>query len=53
MQKLRLQADEAILIGPAPSIESYLKIENVLDAMKRTGSEVSYIHYPTLFDILF
>jgi acetyl/propionyl-CoA carboxylase alpha subunit len=39
---LNVQADEAILIGPAPSAESYLKIENVLDAMKRTGSEVTY-----------
>ena len=37
---LTFKADEAILIGPAPSAESYLNIENVIHAMIRTGSEV-------------
>jgi acetyl-CoA carboxylase biotin carboxylase subunit len=31
-------ADEAILIGPAPARESYLSIDAVLDAARRTGA---------------
>ena len=31
-------ADEAIRIGPAPASESYLKIDAILDACKRTGT---------------
>ena len=32
-------ADEAICIGPAQSIKSYLSIDAILDAVKRTKSE--------------
>ena len=32
-------ADEAYCIGPAPSSESYLKIENIIDAAKKSGAE--------------
>ncbi len=32
-------ADEAVLLGPAPSAESYLKMEKVLEAAKITGAD--------------
>ncbi len=32
-------ADEAVLLGPAPSSESYLVMEKVIDAAKATGAE--------------
>ena len=32
-------ADEAICIGPAQSIKSYLNINAILDAIKKTKSE--------------
>ena len=32
-------ADEAVLIGPPPSTESYLKIDNVIEACKKTGAQ--------------
>ena len=31
-------ADEAVLIGPAPSAESYLRMDAILDAARRTGA---------------
>jgi len=32
-------ADEAVLLGPAPSSESYLKMEKVIEAAKSTGAD--------------
>lgn len=32
-------ADEAICIGPAPSIKSYLNTDAILNAIKTTGSQ--------------
>ncbi|MDO8478039.1 MAG: acetyl-CoA carboxylase biotin carboxylase subunit [Candidatus Rokubacteria bacterium] len=32
------EADEAVLIGPAPARESYLSVERVLEAARRTGA---------------
>jgi len=32
-------ADEAVLIGPAPSTESYLVVDRILDAIKTTGAD--------------
>src|SRR3954465_5952013 len=32
-------ADEAVLIGPAPSNQSYLVIDKIIDAAKRTGAD--------------
>jgi acetyl-CoA carboxylase biotin carboxylase subunit len=32
-------ADEAYEIGPAPSVESYLRIDRILEAAKRAGAE--------------
>lgn len=38
-------ADEAYEIGPAPSKDSYLKIENILDAAKKSGAEAIHPGY--------
>jgi 3-methylcrotonyl-CoA carboxylase alpha subunit len=36
-------ADEAYCIGPAPSKESYLKMERILDVCKKSGAQVSIV----------
>ena len=38
-------ADEAICIGPPPSSESYLRIENILAAAKETGADAIHPGY--------
>jgi 3-methylcrotonyl-CoA carboxylase alpha subunit len=38
-------ADEAILIGPAPARESYLRGEAILDAAKRCGAQAIHPGY--------
>jgi acetyl-CoA carboxylase, biotin carboxylase subunit len=38
-------SDQAVHIGPSPSIESYLVIEKIIDAAKRTGSEAIHPGY--------
>lgn len=38
-------ADEAYHIGPAPSVESYLNIERILDAAKKSGAEAIHPGY--------
>jgi len=38
-------ADEAVLIGPPPARESYLRIEAILDAVRRTGAEAVHPGY--------
>ncbi len=38
-------ADEAVLIGPAPASESYLNIERVIEAVKRTGAQAIHPGY--------
>jgi acetyl-CoA carboxylase biotin carboxylase subunit len=40
-----LYADEAYHIGPAPSSESYLHIDRLLDAAKRSGAEAIHPGY--------
>lgn len=32
-------ADEAVLVGLAPSAKSYLNIPNILEAIKQTGAQ--------------
>ena len=39
------EADEAVRIGPAPSAESYLKTEAILEAAKRTGADAIHPGY--------
>lgn len=38
-------ADEAVLIGPAPSNESYLVIDNIIEAAKKTGANAIHPGY--------
>ncbi|MDP2118371.1 MAG: acetyl/propionyl/methylcrotonyl-CoA carboxylase subunit alpha [Hoeflea sp.] len=38
-------ADEAVLIGPAPASESYLRGEAILDAAQRTGADAIHPGY--------
>ncbi|HMQ04097.1 MAG TPA: acetyl-CoA carboxylase biotin carboxylase subunit [Pyrinomonadaceae bacterium] len=38
-------ADEAYLIGPPPSSESYLRIDNILDAARKAGAEAIHPGY--------
>jgi acetyl-CoA carboxylase biotin carboxylase subunit len=38
-------ADEAVPIGPAPSRESYLVVDKIIDAAKRTGAEAIHPGY--------
>ncbi|WP_275786483.1 acetyl-CoA carboxylase biotin carboxylase subunit [Pararhizobium gei] len=38
-------ADEAVHIGPAPSNQSYIVIENILDAIRRTGADAVHPGY--------
>jgi len=39
------QADEAHLVGPAPSRESYLRIDRVLEVARKTGAEAIHPGY--------
>ncbi|KAJ3182646.1 Methylcrotonoyl-CoA carboxylase subunit alpha, mitochondrial [Geranomyces variabilis] len=38
-------ADEAILIGPAPSAESYLKMDTIIEVAKRVGAQAIHPGY--------
>jgi acetyl-CoA carboxylase, biotin carboxylase subunit len=38
-------ADEAVHLGPAPSRESYLRIDKIIDAAKRTGADAIHPGY--------
>ena len=40
-----LEADEAVLLGPAPAAQSYLSFEKVLDACAETGAEAVHPGY--------
>jgi propionyl-CoA carboxylase alpha chain len=39
------EADEAVLIGPAPSAQSYLQIDRIVAACKQTGAEAVHPGY--------
>jgi len=39
------QADEAVYIGPSPSSQSYLKIENIINAVEHSGAEAVHPGY--------
>src|SRR5438105_14334186 len=38
-------ADEAVLIGPAPSADSYLRIDRIIEASRKTGAEAVHPGY--------
>jgi propionyl-CoA carboxylase alpha chain len=38
-------ADEAVAIGPAPSAESYLRIDRIIEACRKTGAEAVHPGY--------
>ena len=38
-QKFVRMADEAFCIGPAPTKESYLNMDAILDVIKKTGAQ--------------
>lgn len=40
-----LQADEAVRVGPAAAAESYLNVEAILDAARRTGAQAIHPGY--------
>src|SRR5256885_5083801 len=39
------EADEAVLIGPASSADSYLRIGRIIEASKQTGAEAVHPGY--------
>ncbi|NJL50910.1 MAG: urea carboxylase, partial [Blastochloris sp.] len=39
------EADEAILVGPAPAAQSYLRTEAILDAALKTGAQAIHPGY--------
>jgi propionyl-CoA carboxylase alpha chain len=39
------EADEAVYIGPSPADESYLVVENILDAVRQTGAQAVHPAY--------
>ena len=39
------EADEAVHIGPAPSAQSYIVIENILDAVRKSGADAVHPGY--------
>src|SRR5262245_7925267 len=39
------EADQSALLGPAPARESYLDIERLLDAVRRTGADAVHPGY--------
>ena len=40
-----LEADEAHLLGPAPASESYLSVERILEAARRSGADAIHPGY--------
>uniref|UniRef100_A0A0K0ER14 Propionyl-CoA carboxylase alpha chain, mitochondrial n=1 Tax=Strongyloides stercoralis TaxID=6248 RepID=A0A0K0ER14_STRER len=40
-----LMADEAVCVGPAPTSESYLRADKILEAVKQTGAEAVHPGY--------
>ena len=40
-----MMADEAFLIGPAPSAESYLRIEKIIEVAKKSGADAIHPGY--------
>lgn len=39
-------ADEAVCVGPAPTAKSYLNMEAILEAIRRTGAQAVSLNEP-------
>ncbi len=39
------EADEAVYVGPSPSVQSYLNIDNIMNAIDQTGAEAVHPGY--------
>src|ERR1700754_1894677 len=39
------EADEAVYIGPSPSVQSYLNIDNIMNAIDQTGAQAVHPGY--------
>jgi len=40
-----IEADEAVLLGPPPAAESYLKVDRILEAARQTGAQAIHPGY--------
>lgn len=47
------QADEAYLIGPAPSAQSYLNVDKILAVAKASGAQVRILHFSCIIPFRF
>ena len=45
---LCIQADEAYCIGPAPSAESYLRMDKIIEVAQKSGAQVLFTLYLVL-----
>ena len=46
-------ADEAVCIGPAPSIKSYLNVPAIMEAIHQTKSEAVHPGYGKFYKLFF
>ncbi|KAG2090567.1 carbamoyl-phosphate synthase L chain, ATP binding domain-containing protein [Suillus cothurnatus] len=47
-----LEADEAYCIGPAPSAESYLRMDKIIDVCHRSGAQVGSVSSSVIYGFL-
>lgn len=47
----RAQADEAYCIGPAPSSESYLRMDKYIDICRKSGAQAIHPGYGSVLSV--